>query len=100
MNFLKKFFRPEEPRVIELPPATLREIATRLKKATALRLSRQYALALVECNEILRLYPDSHLAYQIRALAKYDLDDQDGAIRDWNHFKALQKRVNETGSAH
>jgi regulator of sirC expression with transglutaminase-like and TPR domain len=99
MNFLRKLFRPEEPRVMELSPATTREIDTRLKKAIALRLSHQYELALVECNEILRLYPASHLAYQIRALAKYDLDDKDGAIRDWNHFKALRKRFNETGSA-
>ena len=91
MNFLKKLFRQEGPRPPELAPATAKEIATRLKQATELRLSSQCELALLECNEILRLHPASHLAYQIRALTKYDMDDQDGAIRDWNRFKSLQK---------
>lgn len=93
MNFLKKLFKQEEPWPTELAPATAKEIDTRLKQATNLRLSSQCELALLECNEILRLHPASHLAYQIRALTKYDMNDQDGAIRDWNRFKSLQKWI-------
>lgn len=96
MNFLKKLFKQEEPRPTELAPATAKEIATRLKQATELRLSSQCELALLECNEILRLHPASHLAYQIRALTKYDMNDQDGAIQDWHRFKSLQKLVKHT----
>ncbi|MFD2935346.1 hypothetical protein [Spirosoma flavum] len=91
MNFFKKLLRQEEPRPIELAPSTAKEIMTRLKQAAELRLSQQCELALVACNDVLLLHPTSHLAYQIRALTKYDMGDQDGAIRDWNRFKSLQK---------
>ncbi|GAB3783592.1 hypothetical protein GCM10028818_41900 [Spirosoma horti] len=91
MNFLKKLFPQEEPQPTELDPVLAKEVATRLKHATDLRLNKQYELAIFECNEILQFHPACHLAYQIRALAKYDLNDQDGAIRDWNRFKSLQK---------
>ena len=91
MNFLNKLFRQEEPRLTELDPATAKEIATCLKQAAELRLNQQCELALIVCNDVLLRHPTNHLAYQIRALTKYDIDDQDGAIRDWNRFKSLQK---------
>lgn len=91
MDFLKKLFKQDEPRPIELTLATTREIATCLKQATELRLSKQYEHALIACNDVLLRHPTNYLAYQIRALTKYDMDDQDGAIRDWNRFKSLQK---------
>ncbi|GAB3726561.1 hypothetical protein [Spirosoma lituiforme] len=91
MNFLKKLFQQEEHRPTELAPAMAKEVAMRLKHAAELRLNKQYELTILECNEILQFHPACHLAYQIRALAKYDIDDQDGAIRDWNRFKSLQK---------
>jgi len=91
MNFLKKLFRQEEPRPTELTLAMTKDISTRLKQAAELRLSKQCEHALVACNEVLLLHPTNHLAYQIRALTKYDMNDQDGAIRDWNRFKSLQK---------
>lgn len=93
MNFLKRFLWKAESRSTELIPPNSREITTRLKLAAALRLNKEYGLALVECNEVLQLQPTNHLAYHIRALTKYDLDDQDGAIRDWNRFKSLQGPV-------
>lgn len=93
MNFLRKLFGQEQPRPVELAHATVKEIANCLKQAAELRLSKQYEHALVACNEVLLLHPTNHLAYQIRALTKYDLNDQDGAIRDWNRFKSLQKLV-------
>lgn len=93
MNFLKRLLGKEEARSPERTLPNSREITTRLKLAAALRLNKEYELALVECNEVLQLQPTNHLAYHIRALTKYDLDDQDGAIRDWNRFKSLQEHI-------
>lgn len=93
MIFLKKLFKKEEAHPVELALEIGREVATRLKLAADLRLNKQYELALAECNNVLGLHPANHLAYQIRALIRYDMNDQDGAIRDWNRFKSLRKNL-------
>lgn len=93
MIFLKKLFKKEEDCPVELSLETAKEVNARLKAAADLRMNKQYELALAECNKVLVLCPTNHLAYQIRALTRYDMDDQDGAIQDWNRFKSLQKNL-------
>ncbi|GAB3797856.1 hypothetical protein GCM10028819_17740 [Spirosoma humi] len=91
MNFLKKLFKKESTLSEELAPAIAKEVAARLSRAAELRLTGEYEQALRECNEVLLLHPTSQLAYHIRALIRYDMNDQPGAIQDWNRHKSLQK---------
>jgi len=91
MNLLKKLFKKEPTHLNEPAPAIAKEVTARLSRAAELRLSGECEQALVECNEVLLLHPTSHLAYHIRALTRYDMNDQQGAIQDWNRHKSLQK---------
>lgn len=91
MNLLKRLFKKEPTPLDEPAPAVVKEVAARLSRAAELRLRGEYEQALLECNEALLLHPASQLAYQIRALARYDMNDQPGAIQDWNRHKSLQK---------
>ncbi|MBR8840571.1 MAG: hypothetical protein DSM106950_42975 [Stigonema ocellatum SAG 48.90 = DSM 106950] len=91
MNFLRRLFNKKATPSFELTSPVAEEVATYLYQATELRLNGQCELAIIECNKVLSLHPNSHLAYHIRALAKYSMDDRDGAIEDWKRSQTLRE---------
>lgn len=91
MNFLKRLFKKKPLPSTKLTSPFADEVALCLNRAAELRLSGECELAILECNKVLSLHPNSHLAYHIRALAKYTIDDRDGAIEDWIRSQTLRE---------
>ncbi|SFF34080.1 hypothetical protein [Spirosoma endophyticum] len=91
MNFLKRLFKKKPLPSTELAAPIAEEVTICLNRAAELRLSGQCKLAIIECDKVLFLHPNNHLAYHIRALAKYSIDDREGAIKDWKRSQSLRE---------
>lgn len=91
MNFFRRLFPKRVPPAAVAPsPATKDEVDACLRRAAELRLTDQNQAAIAECNRALSLEPNREQAFRIRALAKFVLEDRDGAIEDWNQAESLR----------
>ena len=67
------------------------EVAACLERATELLVNGQNQAAIDECNNALLLQGCNLVAYRMRALAKSNLNDRKGALKDLERFQILHE---------
>lgn len=92
MRIINWLFSKEPGSLARVPTKTNR-LDHCLTKAASCQAEGDYENARAACDQVLRTYPNNATAYYIRGLARYALDDLDGALRDWKQSDHLRRQL-------